>query len=217
MDSDLHKLSLHELEEVFQEVFDMYPDYTVIDATYKFAKEAHGDQKRAGGKPYIIHPLRMIVIMYRDFKIKDRLMLQGALLHDVVEDTDYSQEYIVENYGEKVADYVRQLTRERVHDEDNRPNAKFEAKKAKFAKQLNSPVKVRMIKAIDLIDQMYDWLEIPKDDDITNKFPRWMFEAKEFYLPLARSIGPKFAKPMQVVLSEMKSRGFRAGNGEFDA
>ncbi|KXK27325.1 MAG: Bifunctional (p)ppGpp synthase/hydrolase SpoT [candidate division WS6 bacterium OLB20] len=216
--SPLHELSLEQLESLYREVFDDYPDFTVLDEAYRFAKEAHAGQNRDEGRPYIVHPLRMIIMMYRDYGVKDRLMLMAALLHDVVEDTPVTIGEIRERFGEKTADYVLAMTRTRDASEDERPNDKFEAKKRKFAYFQDAPFKIRQLKLFDLIDNMGDWpLFVEQQHPTAKKFPRWLFEYKTFVIPLAESIGPKYTEPVTQMLSTMKSLGYEPVAGSYEA
>src|SRR3990172_3581821 len=158
---NLNKLTLDELEQKFEEVFDSYPDYSSIKDAYEFAREAHKNQSRKHDKaaPYIMHPLRIVIRMFTIYKIKDLVLLTSAMLHDTVEDTDVTGEQIKEKFGAKVAYYVNELTRERPADEDEHPNQKYAAKMAKFKYYLASSFKVRQLKVMDIIDNMTDWLE----------------------------------------------------------
>lgn len=211
----LHKLSLTELEELFSEIFDNYLDYELVKRAYDFAKKAHAGQLRDEGREYIVHPLRMIITMFRDYQVDDRNMLVAALLHDVIEDTSISAEQIREEFGEKACDYVLALTRPR--DANENPNDKFAAKKRKFEYYMQAPFKVKQIKLFDLIDNMLDWQYFPKNHPTTEKFPRWLFEYKHFVVPLAESVGPRYLEPISEVLSKMKKMGYEPKNGSYKA
>ena len=84
-----------------------------IKAAYELAKNAHGEQKRISGKPYITHPLAVADIV-ADMKL-DCDSICAALLHDVVEDTSYSREDI-KNKATELANKVKELDVEEVKD-----------------------------------------------------------------------------------------------------
>ena len=84
----------------FLEEIKKHPQYDVkkIEEAYNIAKEAHGGQKRCSGEPYIMHPVAVAKIL---FKLgMDNECIISALLHDVVEDTEYTLPFIKERFGD---------------------------------------------------------------------------------------------------------------------
>lgn len=214
----LHELKLAELEEIFQQTFSNHPDYQTIKAGYEFAKAAHGKQMRDGldSMAYIQHPLRIIILMFSEFDISDTDLILAALLHDVLEDTDVETATLEKEFGPKVAELVGALTRPRSADENNHPNAKFQAKKEKFLEQMKASKEVRLLKVLDLIDNMQDWQYLPEQSALLKKLPRWLHEAELFYLPLAETVGPVYVNKMKSVISEMEGRGYAAKSSDFE-
>jgi len=93
----------------------------LIDFAYKFAKEAHGDQKRKyTGEPYITHPVAVAkIVMTAEFC--DCEMIAAAILHDVIEDTDRTYEEIRDaGFRSGIADLVRELSDVSVPTDGNR-------------------------------------------------------------------------------------------------
>ena len=80
-----------------------------LNKAYKVATQAHGDQTRLSGEPYIVHPLSVAIITAR--LGMDCSSVIAALLHDTVEDTSVTQEMVREEFGETVADLVDGLTK----------------------------------------------------------------------------------------------------------
>lgn len=216
---NLHKLSFEELHKLYLETFDEYPDFRILNKAYLFTEQAHRGQVRDHKQevPYIVHMLRMIINMYTNYRITDRNMLKAALLHDTVEDTDVKLEEIKQKFGEQTANYVKALTRPRAKGEDQDPRIKVAAKKKKFEELLKSSKTIRQLKLFDLIDNMQDWLEISDDDPLAGKFPRWLQEAEDYYLPMAESIGPKYTEPVKTVIQQLNARGFHAQSGNYKA
>ena len=66
-------------------------DFETIRAAFELANDAHKDQKRKSGEPYIIHPLAVAQIVAADLKL-DSESIEAALLHDVLEDHQHSHE-----------------------------------------------------------------------------------------------------------------------------
>lgn len=84
-------------------------DVTMIEKAYELAKKAHGDQKRKSGEPYIIHPLWVAIIL-ADLEM-DKETIVAGMLHDVVEDTDVTEENIKKTFGDEVASLVDGVTK----------------------------------------------------------------------------------------------------------
>ena len=84
-------------------------DTTMVEKAYKIASEAHKDQKRKSGEPYIIHPLCVAIIL-ADLELDKETIIAG-LLHDVVEDTVMTNEEIRAEFGEDVEHLVDGVTK----------------------------------------------------------------------------------------------------------
>ena len=126
-------------------------DSEVIKKAYDLARDAHKNQRRRSGEPYIMHPVAVAEILYK--LGMDNECIVGALLHDVVEDTQYDLEYIRKEFGDEVAllvDGVTKLgqiplsTREEVQAENIR----------KMFIAMNEDVRVIIIKLADRLHNM---------------------------------------------------------------
>ena len=84
-------------------------DISMIEKAYRIAYEAHKDQYRKSGEPYIIHPLCVGIIL-ADLEL-DKETIVAGLLHDVVEDTVMTTEEITAEFGEEVALLVQGVTK----------------------------------------------------------------------------------------------------------
>ena len=84
-------------------------DVSMVEKAYQMAKSAHGDQRRKSGEPYIIHPLWVSIIL-ADLEM-DKETITAGLLHDVVEDTKYTEEDIRKEFGDEVALLVDGVTK----------------------------------------------------------------------------------------------------------
>lgn len=102
-------------EELYQELlarvrkYHPSDDITMIEHAYRVAYEAHRDQVRKSGEPYIIHPLCVAIIL-ADLEM-DKETIVAGLLHDVVEDTKYTNEDIRDAFGDDVALLVDGVTK----------------------------------------------------------------------------------------------------------
>lgn len=84
-------------------------DLEIIDKAYRMASEAHKDQCRKSGEPYIIHPLCTAIIL-ADLEL-DKESIVAGLLHDVMEDTSVTKEQITKEFSEEVAELVDGVTK----------------------------------------------------------------------------------------------------------
>jgi len=84
-------------------------DISLIEKAYHVAKEAHGDQLRKSGEPYISHPIQVAIIL-AELEM-DKETVAAAILHDVVEDTNMSLDDLKEEFGEEVALLVDGVTK----------------------------------------------------------------------------------------------------------
>lgn len=79
-------------------------NYALIEA-----EKAHFNQTRWNGDPYINHPIEVVRIL-NDWGINNHIIINAAYLHDVLEDTDYTEEKIKEKFGDQVLIMVKELT-----------------------------------------------------------------------------------------------------------
>tara|TARA_B100000508_G_scaffold141015_1_gene145078 strand:- start:1914 stop:2513 length:600 start_codon:yes stop_codon:yes gene_type:complete len=132
-----------------------------VEQAIKAAGLLHQDQLRKGvvSLPYVTHLISVMLIL-RDYT-EDEDTLVAALLHDTLEDTDYTKEELVEDFGETVAKYVEALTEPKGTSDNKMPW--IDTKKG-YAKQLKkAPVEAVMIAAADkahnfrsLVEEYFD-------------------------------------------------------------
>lgn len=161
-------------------------DAAKIKKAYELAHDAHKNQKRRSGEPYIMHPVAVAQIL---FKLgMDNECIIAALLHDVVEDTEYNLDYIAEHFGDEVSllvDGVTKLgkiplsTREEVQAENIR----------KMFIAMNKDVRVIIIKLADRLHNMRT-LQFMPDYKQREK----SLETLEIYAPIAHRLGIRAIK-----------------------
>ncbi|BBB56303.1 guanosine polyphosphate pyrophosphohydrolase [Candidatus Megaera polyxenophila] len=86
-------------------------DFELINKAIYFARKYHGDQKRKSGELYYTHPLE-VAYMISDYNLKTDVIV-ASILHDTVEDTEVSVEMIQGTFGERIAEMVDRLSRDR--------------------------------------------------------------------------------------------------------
>ena len=102
-------------EQLYQELIEKmktyHPtkDFDMVEKAYRLAVDAHKDQKRKSGEPYIIHPLKVAYIL-AELEL-DRETIIAGILHDVIEDTVYSYEDISRLFSEEIAILVDGVTK----------------------------------------------------------------------------------------------------------
>lgn len=171
----------------FEEII-KHPQYNAekIKEAYELANKAHSGQKRRSGEPYIMHPVAVAEIL---FKLgMDNECIIGALLHDVVEDTEYTLSYIGNLFGadvELLVDGVTKLgqiplsTREEVQAENIR----------KMFMAMNKDVRVIIIKLADRLHNMRTARFWPP-----YKQREKSLETLEIYAPIAHRLGIRAIK-----------------------
>jgi (p)ppGpp synthase/HD superfamily hydrolase len=86
-------------------------DFDLINKAIYWAKKYHGEQKRKSGEAYYTHPLE-VAYMISDYKLKTDIIV-ASILHDIIEDTEVTAGMIFDNFGQRIAEMVDRLTRDR--------------------------------------------------------------------------------------------------------
>jgi len=151
----------------------------IIEA-FEFATEAHKDQKRASGEPYIVHPTAIAKELIE--LGLDSTTIISALLHDVLEDTKVSKKEIIEIFGEEIANIVDSLTKINDYTE-TKDNRKLEAVK-KVLLASAKDIRVLLIKIYDRLHNMRTLNYLPE-----KKRVRIAQETMDIYVPIAQKLG----------------------------
>jgi RelA/SpoT family (p)ppGpp synthetase len=161
----------------------------IISDALSLSKEAHRGQTRKSGEPYIIHPI--IVATITALISNDETMIATALMHDVVEDTDYTIEEIEALFGEDIAFLVEGLTKiEVIRDEELIPsssNQKLISSALTFRKMLLSSIKDVRILVVKLCDRLHNMITL--DALPSEKQIRISEETMVVYAPIAHRLG----------------------------
>ncbi len=162
--------------------YDRDADEDILNRAYIFAMKAHGGQTRQSGDPYFSHPLAVAAILTE--LRADPATVVTALLHDVVEDTDYTVGDIQTHFGAEIArlvDGVTKLSRIELRDEASKQAENFR----KFVVAMADDVRVLLVKLADRLHNMRTLHYITNVD----KRQRISLETMEIYAPLAGRIG----------------------------
>ena len=167
-----------------------HPNPTALFHTaLNLAKKAHAPQQRKSGEPYIIHPI--LVASITALVSQDESMVIAALLHDVVEDTDYVIEEIEEIFGEDVAHMVEGMTKiEDIRDVELIPSTsdkKLISSAKTFQKMLLSSIKDVRVLVVKLCDRLHNMTTL--DALSPEKQQRIAEETMVVYAPIAHRLG----------------------------
>jgi GTP diphosphokinase / guanosine-3',5'-bis(diphosphate) 3'-diphosphatase len=154
-------------------------DTALIERAYAAAEKAHSGQKRKSGEPYITHPVAVAQIL-ADLGIGP-ITLAAALLHDTVEDTDYTLDMLRRDFGDEIAmlvDGVTKLDKLKYGD-----SAQAETVR-KMIVAMSKDIRVLVIKLADRLHNARTWGFVPQESAT-----RKATETLEIYAPLAHRLG----------------------------
>ena len=157
-----------------------------IQKAFEFANEAHKGVRRRSGEPYILHPIAVAKIVVSNIGLGCKSII-AALLHDVVEDTDYTVEDLSSLFGEKVATLVDGLTKIKtvLDNEDKAVQKSMQAENFKrILLTLNDDVRVVLIKLADRLHNCRTIEFMPE-----HKRDKILSETMFIFIPLAHRLG----------------------------
>jgi guanosine-3',5'-bis(diphosphate) 3'-pyrophosphohydrolase len=140
-----------------------------------FAAHKHKDQRRKdhASSPYINHPIALANTLVNECGITDVEIICGALLHDTVEDTQTTEEELVEEFGEVISSIVMECT-------DDKSLSKPERKQAQIEHASYISIKAKAVKLADKISNLRDVSSNPP--------PGWPLERRQQYFDWAKQV-----------------------------
>lgn len=173
-------------------------EIAVIDKAFETAREYHGDQRRRSGEPYIIHPIAVADILV-DLGM-DWQSIVAALLHDVVEDTDYTIEQLRASFGGEVAvlvDGVTKLGQVHINSRDSKEQQQAENVR-KMLLAMSKDIRVIIVKLADRLHNMrtLEYVTPQKQRDKA-------LETLEIFAPISHRLGIRSVK------EELEDRAIR--------
>ena len=157
-----------------------------IQKAFDFANEAHKGVRRRSGEPYILHPIAVAKIVVSNIGLGYKSII-AALLHDVVEDTDYTVQDLSNLFGEKVATIVEGLTKIKtvLDNEDKAVQKSMQAENFKrILLTLNDDARVVLIKLADRLHNCRTIEFMPE-----HKRDKILSETMYIFIPLAHRLG----------------------------
>lgn len=163
-------------------------DISMISKAYNVAGEAHRDQLRKSGEPYIIHPLNVAIIL-AELEL-DKETIVAGLLHDVVEDTVMTEEDLEREFGHDVAllvDGVTKLEKIPLSAGGDRPDVKLEMQAENLRKMFLAMAKDIRVIMIKLADRLHNMRTLKYQKPESQQ--RIARETLEIYCPIAQRLG----------------------------
>ncbi len=190
------------INDAFRELLDTYlasqhrKKVELITKAFNFARQAHKGVRRHSGEPYIMHPLEVATIVCKEIGLGSTSIC-AALLHDVVEDTDYTVEDIRNLFGERIAGIVDGLTKISggvfgAHASEQAENFK------KLLLTMSEDIRVILIKIADRLHNMRTLEFMP-----VNKQYKIAGETLYIYAPIAYRLG------LSKIKTELENLSFR--------
>ena len=169
-------------------------DIERIEKAYELAEEAHRPQRRKSGEPYILHPIAVAMIVANEIGLAANPIC-AALLHDVVEDTDYTIKDIRERFGEDVATLVNVVTK--------RKSEKYEISLQvdnykQMLQSIHYDIRALLLKLADRLHNMRTLKSM-----LPHKQLKIASETDYFYAPLAHRLG------LYQIKTELENLSFR--------
>ena len=190
------------VNDAFQHLVDTYlasrhrKKVEIITKAFNFAKQAHKGVRRLSGEPYIMHPIAVAQIVCEEIGLGSTSIC-AALLHDVVEDTDYTVEDISNIFGPKIAQIVDGLTKISGGIFGDKASAQAESFK-KLLLTMSDDIRVILIKISDRLHNMRTLGSQPP-----NKQYKIAGETLYIYAPLANRLG------LNKIKEELEDLSFR--------
>ncbi len=172
-------------------------DRELIDKAFKIANEAHWNMRRKSGEPYIIHPISVAKIVNLEIGLGAK-SIAVALLHDVVEDTEYSLEDVTRDFDPKIASMIDGLTKiSGTYNKENSSSLQAENFR-KMLLTLSDDLRVILIKIADRLHNMRTLDSMPE-----HKKMKVAGETIFLYAPLAHRLG------LYAIKSELEDLSFK--------
>ena len=190
------------INDAFQRLLDNYQSsrhrkkVDIITKAFNFARQAHKGVRRLSGEPYIMHPIAVAQIACEEVGLGSTSIC-AALLHDVVEDTDYTTEDIENIFGPKIAQIVDGLTKISGGIFGEQASAQAENFK-KLLLTMSEDIRVILIKICDRLHNMRTLESQP-----ANKQYKIAGETLYIYAPLANRLG------LNKIKSELENLSFQ--------
>ncbi len=170
-------------------------DYSQLKKAFDLAVEAHKEQYRKSGEPYIIHPIAVAIIL-SELELDFESIIAG-LLHDVIEDTKYSYDDMVKMFSKEIADIVDGVTKLTNLSYQSKADEQAENYRKMFL-AMSTDIRVIIVKISDRLHNMRTLEHMRREKQIEKAS-----ETRDIYIPLAQRLG------MAKVKDELENLAFK--------
>ena len=181
--------------------YNKFSNSVPLNKAYNFALEAHKNQKRVSGLPYIVHPIAVADILV-ELKLDSATIITG-LLHDTIEDTKATYDLVLKEFGKEVADLVDGVTKISALEEKAIENSQAENFR-KLILATSKDIRVLLVKLADRLHNMRTINAFSSED----KKKQISKETMEIYAPLADRMG------MNLIRDELEDLSFSVLNNQ---
>ena len=181
--------------------YNKFSNIEPLSKAYNFALEAHKNQKRISGLPYIVHPIAVADILV-ELKLDSATIITG-LLHDTIEDTKATYEVVLKEFGKEVADLVNGVTKISALEEKAAESSQAENFR-KLILATSKDIRVLLVKLADRLHNMRTIDAFPSEI----KKKKIAKETMEIYAPLADRMG------MNTIRDELEDLSFSVLNNQ---
>ncbi len=156
-------------------------DEALLDKAYQTSKKYHKNQYRKSGEPFVVHPLEVAGIL-ADIEL-DQVSIISAILHDVIEDTDYSLEMAKKEFGQKTANIINGVTKlDKIVFDSKEEQQVSNIRKMIIA--MSEDVRIILVKLADRLHNMRTLYPLDEEKRKMNSL-----ETIEVYAPIAHRLG----------------------------
>jgi GTP diphosphokinase / guanosine-3',5'-bis(diphosphate) 3'-diphosphatase len=168
-----------------------------VHTAVEWALERHAGQKRRDGSDFAAHPLRVALILHELASQTHADVLCASLLHDLLEDTDTTEDDIMEVFGTKVSDMVRSLTLQPIPE----GKTKMQRNMAHFESLRWEGRDVQIVRSADRLDNLRTLSAIPE----YSRREEYVQETEEGLVPLTLATNTALYHALVAALEELKS------------
>jgi guanosine-3',5'-bis(diphosphate) 3'-pyrophosphohydrolase len=175
--------------------YNKFSSIVPLNKAFNFAVEAHKNQKRISGAPYVVHPVAVASILV-ELRLDSATIITG-LLHDTIEDTKTTYDVVLKEFGKEVADLVDGVTKISALEEKVKDNSKAENFR-KLILATSKDIRVLLVKLADRLHNMRT-IQAFKSEEKKKRIAK---ETMEIYAPLAERMG------MNLIRDELEDLSF---------
>ncbi|MDP6962646.1 MAG: HD domain-containing protein [Planctomycetota bacterium] len=197
---EIYSLNPEQLEQRLRELTASMT-WPSAERAIEMAQQAHEGQIRRGSKlPYIVHPIRVALLLLEVAEQSNAAVICAAILHDVLEDSNIPEDEIEDIFGSQVLDMVVALT----HPQNKDGESNFERNKRMFENMRWADRDVQIIKSADRLDNLTTAHEAMGKD----RLQEYLFESREMLLPLTLASNTALYHALNAAIQKVEAANY---------